>query len=116
VEGWGGEGINMAWDSRSPEFKRLESVGRPSVVIARLDLRIHCERATPGILDAAVQRLVSGRGGTTIQSLNPVEPEFIESVEQAGSPYWEKYVWTPHQGFNLDRAESFVTNPSPFDR
>lgn len=101
VEGWGGEGINMAWNSRSPEYKRLETVGSPSVVIASLDLRIHCERASPGILDAAVQYLVSGTGGTTIQSLKPVEPDYIESVEQAGSSYWNKYVWTPRQGFKF---------------
>lgn len=82
VEGWGGEGINMAWNSRSLEYKRFERVGRPSVVIASLDLRIHCERASPGILDAAVQYLVSGTGGTTIQSVKRVGREYIQLLNR----------------------------------
>lgn len=91
----------MAWNSRSPEYKRLESVGRPSVVIAGLDLRIHCGRASPGILDAAVQHFVRGSGGSVIQSLNPVGPAYIEIVEQDGSSYWKKHVWTLSGGFKF---------------
>ena len=102
VGGWGGEGINMDWDSHSPEFKRLERVGKPSVVIAGIDPQLHCERASPGILDAAVRYFLEGTGATTIQSVIAVAPRYIERIEQAGSPYWQRYVWTPREGFAFD--------------
>lgn len=102
LEVWGGEGINMALHSHSPEMKRLERVGTPSVVIANLDLSIHHEHGHPGILEAAVQYQVTGKGGTTIQSTRKLDPENIESIEQPGSAFWRRYVWTPRNGFQFD--------------
>jgi hypothetical protein len=102
VEVWGGEGINMALSSRSPEMERLERVGAPSVVVAAVDLDVHCQRADPGILTAAVRQLQSNDGGTTIQCGTTVGPEYIEAVEHPRGSFWDRYVWTPKQGFKAD--------------
>jgi hypothetical protein len=101
VEAWGGEGINMAINSRSPEFKRLERVGRPTVVIAAIDPTVHYARGGPGILSGAVRRLREDVGGTSIECHVAIGPEFIEAVEHPGGAFWSNHVWTPRRGFVL---------------
>jgi hypothetical protein len=99
VEVWGGEGINMVLGSRSVEMDRLERVGTPSVVVAAIDLDVHCQRAHPGILTAAVRQLLSKDGGTLIECGVKVGPEYIEAIEHPGGSFWDRYVWTPKEGF-----------------
>ncbi len=100
VEVWGGEGINMAFHSHSPEVKRLERVGTPSVVIVAIDLCVHYQRSHPGLLTAAVRTLRLNGGGTSIQSSVAVGPECIEAIEHPGGLFWNLYVWTRRGGFN----------------
>lgn len=99
VEVWGGEGINMALSSRSPEIRRLERVGTPSVVIAVIDLSRHCDRSYPGVLAASVRHLRYGDGGTSIMCRSIVGPECIESIQHPGGEFWERHVWSPSSGF-----------------
>jgi hypothetical protein len=102
VEVWGGEGINMTTPSHSPEMKRLERIGEPSVVICALDLSVHCQYGHPGILTAAIRQQLTGSGGTSLQSGVTVTAEHIGGIEHPGGSFWDQYVWTPRAGFRRD--------------
>jgi hypothetical protein len=104
VEVWGGEGINMTLSSRSPEMRRLEGVGTPSVVVAAIDLDRHYDYAHPGVLAAAVRQLRCGEGGTSVMCRSAVEAQYIESIEHPGGEFWDRHVWTPRDGFRSNDA------------
>ena len=99
LENWGGEGINMDVRPHTPEMDLLEQIGTPTVVIANIDLVLHCDHAHPGILHAAVQQQLGRNAGTTIKSTMAVGADHISSIEQPGSPFWKRYVWTPRIGY-----------------
>jgi hypothetical protein len=100
LENWGGEGINMGVRSRTPEMDLLEHIGEPTVVVANLDLSIHCGSAHPGVLHGAVKRILGHQDhGTAVKSAITVAASYIESIEHPGSPFWQHYVWTPRTGY-----------------
>jgi hypothetical protein len=99
LSAWGGEGINMGVGTKESRFRRYETIGTPTVVIARLDLGIHGSRISPGVALAALRQLRTGSGGTTVVSDSGVGAEFIESLEHPGGVFWKRYVWTPKNGF-----------------
>jgi hypothetical protein len=102
LEVWGGEGINMAHSSKSPELKRLEAVGVPTVVIAALDLTLHYHAGHPGVATAVVRAALGADAGTSIASRIDVGPEYIESLEHPDGSFWNAHVWTPTRGFRYD--------------
>jgi hypothetical protein len=92
---WGGEGINMAWHTRSDESRRLERIGVPSVVIACLEPS-RVDRAHPGWLAATVSAAAGEPRGLDLICTTRVVGSEIEDVHQPGSPWWEAHVrWNP---------------------
>jgi hypothetical protein len=92
---WGGEGINMAWDSRSEECRRLARVGTPSVVISLID-PTESSGSHPGLFAAALNKARGGTRGTDVCIRVPVTPANIEAIEFPGSRWWRRYVrWEP---------------------
>jgi hypothetical protein len=96
LERWGGEGINMAWDSESAETARLCTVGTPSVVVATIDPR-SATYASPGWLEACVRRLLkAGQYGLTVSCDSLIAGSWVEHIWHPGDDFWMRYVgWAP---------------------
>lgn len=99
LSAWGGEGINMGVETKSPEFRVFESIGIPTVVVATVDLDLHASRIHPGLALAALRKLHGSTQGTSIVSEVTISGEYIERLELPGSKFWELYVWTPRAGY-----------------
>jgi hypothetical protein len=99
LSAWGGEGMNMGVETRSPEFRVFGSIGTPTVVVAAVDLAIHAARIHPGVALAALKRFRSISDGTSIVSQAAIDAEYIERIEQPGSEFWNRFVWTPRGGY-----------------
>ena len=93
---WGGEGINAAWHTNSPEAKRLTSVGVPTVVVATVK-PADMSYASPGWLEAAVQQIRRvPRRGLTMMTTQAVPAYSIERFVHPSDPFWRRYVgWSP---------------------
>jgi hypothetical protein len=93
---WGGEAINMEWHTRSPESRRLELIGTPSVVVVLFDPAVDDHRSHPGLTAAAATRVGGEPQGTSITCTVPLAADRIEAIEQPDSPFWNKRVgWAP---------------------
>lgn len=93
---WGGEVINAAFHTRSPESQRLEEVGMPTIVVALLDPAKEISYAHPGIALSAARRVTMEDPGTELRTIVTLGPERIEAIHHPGSEFWEQYVlWTP---------------------
>lgn len=93
---WGGEGINMAWNTRSAESKRLELIGTPSVVVVLFDPAVDEHHAHPGLTTAAVTRVVAEPRSTAITCTRPLPGKRVEAIKHPNSRFWRRYVrWTP---------------------
>ena len=88
---WGGEAIYFPLDKKHGE--RLRSMGRPSIVVANLDLSV------PGDHDIRPQlgsclvglRLTLNRGGSDVHYKAPVPPENIEAIWHPGDPDYDRH-------------------------
>jgi hypothetical protein len=99
LSAWGGEGINMNIESRSAEFRFLESIGTPTVVVAAVNLSDHGSRLSPGLALAALRKVRSVDGRTSFVAERTIGAEYIERLEHPESDFWVRYVWTPRGGY-----------------
>ena len=91
---WGGEGINMAWSTRSPESVRLQSVGVP--VSSSWAIPSSLAHGTPGWLAAAAERVLAHAGGASLQCEQDIPAAAVEGIAHPGDAFWDKYVgWAP---------------------
>jgi hypothetical protein len=83
---WGGEGLNMAWGTRSDESRRLWRIGTPTVVVADID-PTWASACHPGWLSA-----VTNGGVVGVVFRRPIPGSCIVQLHNPGSAFWERHL------------------------
>jgi hypothetical protein len=90
LETWGGEGIYFAWDRTDTE-EELKRLGRPAIVVVRLDVT-DGERAWCYSLGRPfVERLVGVEPGAELFYKDDVPAEDLLAIWQPGDPEYDRH-------------------------
>ncbi len=97
LETWGGEAIY--WSHSGTEFKRtrLQSIGRPSVVVASLDFSVPGEHfVCADLLHCFVGKVLNlSDVGADVFFKAPVPAKYIEAIWQPGDPRYDRHANLP---------------------